>query len=106
MNRAKVERVLRWGSIALGGLILTSCTVGCGAVGSMSDGSFSLLRMLSASLGGFVVGTTFVSLALGWIYAYFVLRRDIAEIHEALARMEAEAKPSPASKSVSAPPSE
>lgn len=85
--REKLESIVRWASVILGALILGSCTVAGGF-------NYSTQHWLGGLLG-FLGGVLIVAILLGWIYAYFLLRRDLKSIQTDIAKLAAGAKPDP-----------
>lgn len=74
--REKIEKAFLWASMLIGLLIIGSCTVAGGST-----------RGVLGGFAGFLGGAIFATILLGWIYAYFLLRRDLQSIHAELAKI-------------------
>jgi hypothetical protein len=94
--RERIERIIVWASIVIGVLILGSCTIAGGSGWAEGDILKHPLRALAGAFAGILGGTLIVSILLGWIYAYFLLRRDLKSIHAEIEKLSANAPPGPA----------
>ena len=74
--RSKIETVVRWVSMIIGILILGSCTI----AGTMMGAEGAVV--------GFLLGVVFVGCMFGWVYAYFLLRRDLESIRAEIAKLD------------------
>ena len=83
--RERIEMVVRWASVVIGVLIIGSCT--------FAGGSNLVKSPLGGALLGFLGGALVVTILLGWIFAYFLLRRDLKAIQTEIAKLGAGASP-------------
>jgi sugar phosphate permease len=74
--REKIEKVILWASMIIGLLVIGACTT----AGGKSAG-------IPGAFAGFFGGAIVATILLGWIYAYFVLRRDLKSIHAEIAKL-------------------
>lgn len=82
--RSQIEAVIRWASMIFGALILTSCTI----AGGVGLGSKDWRAGLLGAVGGFLGGLLVVGLLFGWVYVYFLLRRDLELIREDISKLQ------------------
>ena len=86
--RARIETMARRASVVLGALILASCT----AAGSVGWGQEHWWAGILGGVAGFAGGLLVVGMLFGWLYVYFLLRRDLQSIHKQLDELKADAR--------------
>jgi hypothetical protein len=75
--RSKIETVVRWVSMIMGILILGSCTI-----------AGTMMGAAEGAVVGLLLGVVFVGCMFGWVYAYFLLRRDLESIRAEIAKLD------------------
>lgn len=80
--RGRIETITRWASLVLGALILVSCTAAGGV--EFGLGRTHWWAGILGGVAGFAGGLLVVGALFGWLYVYFLFRRDLESIHKQL----------------------